>query len=85
MARDLNQEKKRWPLRLRQPQQLKRRAGGKHEFVQGVHGVRCQVQDVARSVVFYTTHLGFTQVFSSKPVVLPPSVRLADVEIRAIW
>jgi glyoxylase I family protein len=29
-------------------------------FVQGVHGIRYQVRDVARSVAFYTTHLGFT-------------------------
>ncbi len=29
-------------------------------FVQGVHGVRYQVEDVARSVAFYTAHLGFT-------------------------
>ena len=34
--------------------------GGKHAFVQGVHGVRYQVKDVARSVAFYTSHLGFT-------------------------
>ena len=33
---------------------------GKHRFVQAVHGVRYQVEDVARSVAFYTTHLGFT-------------------------
>jgi glyoxylase I family protein len=33
---------------------------GKHQFVQAVHGVRYQVKDVARSVAFYTTHLGFT-------------------------
>ena len=32
----------------------------KHRFVQAVHGVRYQVTDVARSVAFYTTHLGFT-------------------------
>jgi len=32
----------------------------KHPFVRGVHGVRYQVADVARSVAFYTTHLGFT-------------------------
>src|SRR5689334_12202354 len=31
-----------------------------HQFVQVVHGVRYQVTDVARSVAFYTTHLGFT-------------------------
>ena len=34
--------------------------GDGHPFVQGVHGVRYQVKDVARSVAFYTTHLGFT-------------------------
>ena len=33
---------------------------GQHPFVRGVHGVRYQVGDVARSVAFYTTHLGFT-------------------------
>jgi glyoxylase I family protein len=34
--------------------------GGSDVFVQGVHGVRYQVTDVARAVEFYTTHLGFT-------------------------
>src|SRR6266498_2531787 len=34
--------------------------GGTHQFVRAVHGVRYQVVDVARSVAFYTTHLGFT-------------------------
>lgn len=29
-------------------------------FVQSIHGVRYQVKDVARSVAFYTEHLGFT-------------------------
>ena len=29
-------------------------------MVKGVHGVRYQVKDVARSVAFYTQHLGFT-------------------------
>ena len=28
-------------------------------FVKGFHGVRYQVKDVARSVAFYTQHLGF--------------------------
>ena len=28
-------------------------------FVQGFHGVRYQVSDVARSIAFYTEHLGF--------------------------
>ena len=31
-----------------------------HPFIKGVHGVRYQVKDVARSVTFYTQHLGFT-------------------------
>ena len=35
-------------------------ATARHPFVQGVHGVRYQVKDVARSVEFYTTQLGFT-------------------------
>jgi glyoxylase I family protein len=30
-----------------------------HPFVKSVHGVRYQVKDVARSVTFYTQHLGF--------------------------
>jgi len=40
--------------------QQKRDGSGGHTFVQGVHGVRYQTKDVARSVAFYTTHLGFT-------------------------
>jgi glyoxylase I family protein len=31
----------------------------RHAFVKGVHGVRYQVQDVARAAAFYTGHLGF--------------------------
>jgi glyoxylase I family protein len=30
-----------------------------HRFVKNVHGIRYQVKDVARSVEFYTQHLGF--------------------------
>jgi glyoxylase I family protein len=30
-----------------------------HPFVNGFHGIRYQVKDVARSVEFYTRHLGF--------------------------
>ena len=37
-----------------------KRRSGPQALVQGVHGVRYQVKDVARSVAFYTTHLGFT-------------------------
>ena len=35
-------------------------ATSRHAFVHNVHGVRYQVQDVARAVAFYTQHLGFT-------------------------
>jgi len=30
-----------------------------HTFIKGFHGIRYQVKDVARSVEFYTRHLGF--------------------------
>ena len=36
-----------------------RRNAQPHAFVQGFHGMRSQVKDVARSVAFYTEHLGF--------------------------
>jgi hypothetical protein len=53
--------------------------GGKHAFVQGVHGVRYQVKDVARSVTFYTTHLGFTLGHQQLPAFA--NVSLGDVQI----
>src|SRR5258708_13411318 len=53
--------------------------GGKHAFVQAVHGVRYQVKDVARSVAFYTTHLGFTLEHQQLPAFA--SVSLADAQI----
>src|SRR5438874_10206547 len=53
--------------------------GGKHAFVQSVHGVRYQVKDVARSVAFYTTHLGFTLEHQQLPAFA--SVGLGDAQI----
>ena len=52
---------------------------GTHEFVQAVHGVRYQVKDVARSVAFYTTHLGFTVEHQQLPAFA--SVSLGDAKI----
>ena len=52
---------------------------GKHPFVQGVHGVRYQVKDVARSVAFYTSHLGFTLVHQQLPAFA--SISLGDAQI----
>lgn len=51
----------------------------KHAFVQGVHGVRYQVKDVAASVAFYTTHLGFTLEHQQLPAFA--SVSLGDAQL----
>ena len=53
--------------------------GGAHSFVEGVHGIRYQVTDVARSVSFYTTHLGFTLEHQRLPAFA--SVSLGGVQI----
>jgi glyoxylase I family protein len=53
--------------------------GGDHAFVRGVHGVRYQVRDVARSVAFYTSHLGFTLEHQQLPAFA--SVTLGEARI----
>jgi glyoxylase I family protein len=50
-----------------------------HTFVKGVHGVRYQVKDVARSVEFYTQHLGFTLERQQLPAFA--NVSLNDAQI----
>jgi glyoxylase I family protein len=55
------------------------RGGGRHAFVQGVHGVRYQVKDVARAVAFYTTQLGFTLEHQQLPAFA--NVSLGDAQI----
>jgi glyoxylase I family protein len=50
-----------------------------HAFVVSIHGVRYQVKDVARSVTFYTTHLGFTLQHQQLPAFA--SVTLGDATI----
>ena len=52
---------------------------GTHQFVRGVHGVRYQVTDVARSVAFYTTHLGFTLEHQQLPAFA--NVSLGDAHL----
>jgi glyoxylase I family protein len=52
---------------------------GDHTFVKGVHGVRYQVKDVARSVRFYTTHLGFTLKHQQLPAFANVSLGDADL------
>ena len=52
---------------------------GRHAFVQRVHGVRYQVRDVARSVAFYTTYLGFTLEHQQLPAFA--SVSFGDAQI----
>jgi glyoxylase I family protein len=60
------------------PQSIPSRAGP-HAFIQTVHGVRYQVQDVARAVAFYTGHLGFRLVHQQLPAFA--SVSLGDVQM----
>ncbi len=55
------------------------RRSGIHAFVQDVHGIRYQVKDVARSVAFYTTHLGFTLEHQQLPAFA--SVSFGDAQI----
>ena len=50
-----------------------------HAFVTGVHGIRYQVTDVARSVAFYTQHLGFKLEHQQLPAFA--SVSLGDAQI----
>ena len=52
---------------------------GSHPFVQGVHGIRYQVKDVARSVAFYTTHFGFTLEHQQLPAFANVSFGAAQV------
>jgi len=52
---------------------------GPHQFVQEVHGVRYQVKDVARSVAFYTTHLGFALEHQQLPAFA--NVSLGDAHL----
>ena len=51
----------------------------RHEFIKGVHGVRYQVEDVARSVEFYTQHLGFQLKHQQLPAFA--NVSLGDTQI----
>jgi glyoxylase I family protein len=48
-------------------------------FVQAVHGFRYQVTDVARSVAFYTTHLGFNLEHQQLPAFA--SVSFGDTKL----
>ena len=50
-----------------------------HAFVKGVHGVRYQVKDVARSTAFYTQYLGFTLKYQQLPAFA--NVALGDAQI----
>lgn len=50
-----------------------------HAFVKSVHGIRYQVTDVARSVAFYTQHLGFTLQHQQLPAFA--SLSLGDAQM----
>jgi glyoxylase I family protein len=55
------------------------KSGSAPAFVQGVHGVRYQVTDVARAVAFYTTQFGFTLEHQQLPAFA--SVSLGDAQV----
>ena len=48
-------------------------------FVQSFHGIRYQVTDVARSVAFYTQHLGFKATHQKLPAFATLSLGDADI------
>ena len=50
-----------------------------HAFIKGVHGVRYQVKDVARSVAFYTQRLGFTLERQQLPAFANVSLGAAQI------
>jgi glyoxylase I family protein len=50
-----------------------------HTFIKSFHGVRYHVKDVARSVAFYSQHLGFKVDHQQPPAFA--SVSLADLKI----
>ena len=50
-----------------------------HAFIKSVHGVRYHVKDVARSVAFYTQHLGFKVEHQQLPAFA--SVSLGDSQV----
>src|SRR5262245_31035190 len=50
-----------------------------HTLIKSVHGIRYQARDVARSVAFYTQHLGFTVQHQQLPAFA--SISLGDTQI----
>ena len=50
-------------------------------FVKGFHGVRYQVRDVARSVAFYTQHLGFKLEHQHLPEFATISLGNAEIHL----
>src|SRR5437868_3152831 len=67
------------PIAAETHKSAQNKPAAKHPFVQGVHGVRYQVKDVARSVTFYTTQLGFTLEHQQLPAFA--SVSLGEAQI----
>jgi len=61
------------------PQHNTRDSAPKQDRIATFHGVRYQVADVARSVEFYTTHLGFNLVHQQLPAFA--SISLDDLTL----
>jgi glyoxylase I family protein len=65
--------------KLQTKAQVKEHGSKGEPHIQGIHGVRYQVKDVARSVAFYTEHLGFQLVHQQLPAFA--SVTLDDLQV----
>ena len=50
-----------------------------HAFVEGIHGIRYHVKDVARAVAFYTGHLGFKLQHQQLPAFASVSLGQAQI------
>ena len=57
----------------------KSRSKEQQASIEGVHGVRYQVKDVARAVAFYTRYLGFELVHQQLPMFATLSLGGADI------
>jgi glyoxylase I family protein len=56
-----------------------KKRSGQPSFIRSVHGFRYQVKDVARSVAFYTTHLGFVLEHQQLPAFASISLAGSDI------
>src|SRR5262245_55657784 len=69
---------RRWPMTC-STRAMAHTAIGPRTFIKSVHGIRYQVEDVARSVAFYTQQLGFTLEHQQLPAFASVSLGAAQI------